>query len=407
MSSPGSSLSLDTRLFKPLMTGGSSDISIEPVGKVLITGITGFVGPYLAKSLLNHGYEVYGLVRRRAEGISYTRLKEARILDQVKLIEGDLTDLTSLLIALDKAEPDIIFHLGAQSFIPRSFKNSLETFLVNSLGTQNILEAVRLKDMDSKIVFAGSSEEYGLQISSQKHYEWSTQRYGRIIPEPSRIPELPIDENNPLRPLSPYAVSKVHGDYLMRNYWISYGLKTVVSRAFNHEGAGRGPYFVLYTGQHGDKLLLILAPKFLYYAPAATLMAAGITLLLAALLRANLGYSPGIHSSILGGMMTILGYNLAFTGLAIDIRLAAIFGKPTNRLTATLIRRFNVEKAMLAGVLTAAAGVAYLLLKWVESGYRYIPLRGENVVALTLFVIGVQIIFYAFSLHLFSSASRI
>jgi len=212
--------------------------------KVLITGITGFVGPYLAKKLLEYGYEVYGLARRRAEGHNYRRLLEAGILNQVKLIEGDLTDFTSILFALDKAEPDVIFHLASQSFVPRSFVNPLETFHINSLGTQNLLEAVRLKDLDCKIVFAGSSEEYGLQIASEKHYESVLKKFKTIQPEPNKIPELPIDENNPLRPMSPYAVSKVHGDFLMRNYFYSYGLKTVVSRAFNHEGAGRGPHFV-------------------------------------------------------------------------------------------------------------------------------------------------------------------
>ncbi|WP_048078769.1 GDP-mannose 4,6-dehydratase [Desulfurococcus mucosus] len=212
--------------------------------RALVTGITGFVGPHLAKALLERGYEVYGLVRRRAEGGSYRRLHEAGIYGQIKLIEGDVTDLTSLLFALDRVEPDVIFHLAAQSFVPRSFTNPIETFQVNSMGTQNLLEAVRLKDLDSRIVFAGSSEEYGLQIASVKHYEQVLEKFRVIHPEPARIPELPVDENNPLRPLSPYAVSKVHGDYLMRNYYISYGLKTVVSRAFNHEGAGRGPHFV-------------------------------------------------------------------------------------------------------------------------------------------------------------------
>jgi GDP-mannose 4,6-dehydratase len=212
--------------------------------RALITGITGFVGPYLAKKLLEYGYDVYGLSRRRAEGRNYRRLIEAGILDQVKLIEGDLTDFTSILFALDKTEPDVIFHLASQSFVPRSFVNPLETFYVNSLGTQNLLEAVRLKDLDCKIVFAGSSEEYGLQIASEKHYESVLKKFKTIHPEPNKIPELPIDENNPLRPMSPYAVSKVHGDFLMRNYFYSYGLKTVVSRAFNHEGAGRGPHFV-------------------------------------------------------------------------------------------------------------------------------------------------------------------
>jgi len=215
--------------------------------RVLITGITGFVGSYLAKKLLNLNYEVYGLYRRRTDGTAPKRLIEAGILNEVKLLEGDVTDLTSLLFVLDKAQPDIIFHLASQSFVPRSFVDPLETFRVNCLGTQNLLEAVRLKDLDCKIVFAGSSEEYGLQIASEKHYEWALKKYGVIFPEPERIPELPVDEGNPLRPMSPYAVSKVYGDFLMRNYYHAYGLKTIVSRAFNHEGAGRGHEFVTST----------------------------------------------------------------------------------------------------------------------------------------------------------------
>lgn len=216
-------------------------------GRVLITGVTGFVGPYLARKLLDMGYEVYGLFRRRADGNIPKRLAEMGILDRIKLVEGDLTDLTSLLFALDEAQPDLIFHLASQSYVPRSFADPLETFRINSLGTQNLLEAVRLKDLDSKIVFAGSSEEYGLQIISKGHYEWALKKYGTIFPEPEKIPELPINEKNALRPMSPYAVSKVHGDLLMRNYYHAYGLKTVVSRAFNHEGAGRGHEFVTST----------------------------------------------------------------------------------------------------------------------------------------------------------------
>jgi len=217
------------------------------MARALITGITGFVGPYLVKRLLELGYEVYGLVRRRADGAVPKRLADMGLANEVRLIEGDLTDLTSLLSALDKAQPDVIFHLAAQSFVPRSFVDPLETFRTNSLGTQNLLEAVRLKDYDPKIVFAGSSEEYGLQIASEKHYKWALERYGTVYPEPDRIPELPINEKNPLRPMSPYAVSKVHGDFLVRNYYYSYGLKTVVARAFNHEGAGRGHHFVTST----------------------------------------------------------------------------------------------------------------------------------------------------------------
>jgi GDPmannose 4,6-dehydratase len=217
------------------------------LSRILITGITGFVGPYLAKKLLDLDYEVYGLFRRRADGDLPKRLVEMGILDRVRLVEGDVTDLTSLLFALDKAQPDVIFHFASQSYVPRSFIDPLETFRVNSLGTQNLLEAVRLKDLDCKIIFAGSSEEYGLQIASEKHYEWILKKYDIIFPEPERIPELPVDERNPLRPMSPYAVSKVYGDFLMRNYHYAYGLKTIVSRAFNHEGAGRGREFVTST----------------------------------------------------------------------------------------------------------------------------------------------------------------
>lgn len=211
----------------------------------LITGVTGFVGPYLARRLLELGWDVYGMVRHRADGGKPGRL--VRIVDNIKLLDGDVTDLTSLFSILDKSQPDVIFHLASQSYIPRSFFNPLETFRTNSWGTQNLLEAVRLKDLDCKIVFAGSSEEYGLQIASEKQYEEALEKYGIIFPEPQRIPELPVNEENPMRPMSPYAVSKVHGDFLMRNYYYAYGLKTIVSRAFNHEGAGRGHEFVTST----------------------------------------------------------------------------------------------------------------------------------------------------------------
>jgi GDPmannose 4,6-dehydratase len=115
---------------------------------------------------------------------------------------------------------------------------------VNCLGTSNLLEAIRSKGLGSVIVFAGSSEEYGLVIFSHSQYQQLKKKRGTIFPEPDNIPELPITETNPLRPMSPYAVSKVYGDYLMRNYHTCYGLKTIVSRGFNNEGAGRGKMFV-------------------------------------------------------------------------------------------------------------------------------------------------------------------
>ena len=211
---------------------------------VLITGISGFVGPYLVEELIKREANVFGFIRRRADGAKPKNLVEREIINNIHLIEGDLRDITSLANALDTSQPDVIFHLGAQSYVPRSFEDPLETFQINCLGTANLLEAVRIKDIDPIIIFAGSSEEYGLVIYSEKQYERVKEKYKVIFPEPERIPELPIKETNPLRPMSPYAVSKVYGDYLMRNYYHAYGLKTVVSRAFNHEGAGRGLTFV-------------------------------------------------------------------------------------------------------------------------------------------------------------------
>ena len=211
---------------------------------ILITGVGGFAGSYLAEELLKQNANVYGLIRRRADGTIAKNLIDHGIENSVNTIEGDLTEITSLATALEISEPDYVFHLGAQSFVPRSFENSPETQMINCIGTANLLDAARTNDSNTKIIFAGSSEEYGLVISSKEHYEHAKKEYGTIFPEPVNIPEVPIAETNPLRPMSPYAVSKVFGDHLMQNYYHSYGLNTVVSRAFNHEGAGRGLMFV-------------------------------------------------------------------------------------------------------------------------------------------------------------------
>jgi len=211
---------------------------------VLITGVSGFVGSHLAKKLSDKEANLFGIIRGRSDGKLAQNLTDSGICDYIQLLEGDLTDITSIATCLDKSEPDYIFHLAAQSFVPKSFQNPMETQQINCLGTSNLLEVMRIKDHDSKVIFAGSSEEYGLVISSEKQYERAKKEYGTIFPEPENIPELPIKETNPLRPMSPYAISKVYGDYIMRNYYHSYGLNTVVSRAFNHEGAGRGLMFV-------------------------------------------------------------------------------------------------------------------------------------------------------------------
>ena len=214
---------------------------------VFITGISGFVGSHMGKHLLNEGANVSGLVRRRADGSIPQNIRYLGIEDAVQLLEGDIRDISSVASALDQSQPDIVFHFAAQSFIPRSFCSPNEAMDVNCLGTANLLEAIRSKRLDPVIVFAGSSEEYGLTFVSDSQYQRALKKYGAIFPPPTAIPELPITESNPLRPMSPYAVSKVYGDYLMRNYHTCYGLKTVISRSFNNEGAGRGKMFVTST----------------------------------------------------------------------------------------------------------------------------------------------------------------
>jgi GDP-mannose 4,6-dehydratase len=212
--------------------------------KVLITGISGFAGSYLANHLVRQGADVYGLYRRRADGIIAYNIKYFGLADRITLCEGDLLDISSIASAIDRSRPDYIFHLGAQSFVHRSFACPTETMDVNCLGTGHVLDVVKCKGIDPVIIYAGSSEEYGLVIYSDQQYQALKKKYGTVFPAPVKIPEIPIREENPLRPMSPYAVSKVYGDYLVRNYHTCYGLRTVVSRSFNHEGAGRGLMFV-------------------------------------------------------------------------------------------------------------------------------------------------------------------
>jgi GDP-D-mannose dehydratase len=212
--------------------------------RVFITGISGFAGPYLARSLIEKGAEVFGLTRRKTDGIPSRNVRDRDISGRVTLLEGNLEDFSAITHAVSTATPDVVFHLAAQSYVPRSFTHPLETAQANCMGTANVLEAVRSCHSDPVVIFAGSSEEYGLVISSEHQYRMACERYGVIHPGPEKIPELPISEKNPLRPMSPYAVSKVYGDHLMRNYFHTYGVKAVVSRSFNHEGPGRGLMFV-------------------------------------------------------------------------------------------------------------------------------------------------------------------
>jgi GDP-4-dehydro-6-deoxy-D-mannose reductase len=187
--------------------------------RVLITGITGFAGSHLADYILKSqdDVEVFGLVRWRSRMENILHLQ-----NKVKLVEGDLKDFISLKKCLEGVRPDRIFHLAAQSFVPTSWKCPAETFAINSIGQINLFEAVLCLGIDARIQIAGSSEEYGF-----------------VRPE-----EVPMKETNPLRPLSPYAVSKVAQDLLAYQYFKSYGLKTVRTRGFNHTGPRRGEVFI-------------------------------------------------------------------------------------------------------------------------------------------------------------------
>lgn len=200
----------------------------ENVRKVLITGVSGFVGSYLANELLTlHNDEVWGMYRKRTTGeVPENIRKRVPPGPRFHSVEGDMSDYETLSTIIADINPDVIFHLAAQAYVPRSMSNPDETFRTNVKGTHNLLEAARNYANNPVIVFAGSSEEYGKVMLDAK---------------PS---ELPINEDNPLRPQSPYAVSKVAGDFMMRSYHDVYGMKTVVSRAFNHEGPGRGRMYV-------------------------------------------------------------------------------------------------------------------------------------------------------------------
>lgn len=187
--------------------------------RALITGITGFAGSHLAEYLLaeHPDVEVFGIYRWRSrmENIEHLRSK-------VTLLECDLRDYTSVHAALAASRPDYVFHLAAQSFVPSSWTAPNETLTTNVSGQTNLFEAIRALGLDPVVQIACSSEQYGL-----------------VLPD-----EVPIRETNPLRPLSPYAVSKVAQDYLGYQYFMSYGLKAIRTRGFNHTGPRRGHVFV-------------------------------------------------------------------------------------------------------------------------------------------------------------------
>jgi GDP-mannose 4,6-dehydratase len=194
------------------------------INRVLITGITGFVGSHLADYILeNHPkVKIFGLARWRSPTDNINH-----ILDKITILYGDLTDLSSIKNMLSKEKPDVIFHLAAQSYVPYSYKAPVATIEANILGTCNLLEAVK----DLKL-----SSNYDPVI----HICSSSEVYGQV-----KEGETPIRETNPFRPASPYAVSKVGEDMLAQQYWDSWKIKTIITRMFTHTGPRRGSVFVV------------------------------------------------------------------------------------------------------------------------------------------------------------------
>jgi GDP-4-dehydro-6-deoxy-D-mannose reductase len=186
--------------------------------RVLITGVTGFVGSHLADYLVARGdCELFGTYRWRSRMDNVGHLGS-----RITLVECDLKDGGAVRRMLAGVHPDRVFHLAAQSYVPTSWMSPGETITANVSCQLNLFEAIRDSGLAARVHVAGSSEEYGLV----------------------RKDELPIREENPLRPLSPYAVSKVAQDYLAYQYWMSHRVHTVRTRGFNHTGPRRGDVFV-------------------------------------------------------------------------------------------------------------------------------------------------------------------
>ncbi|MBA3445037.1 MAG: GDP-mannose 4,6-dehydratase [Gemmatimonadales bacterium] len=185
--------------------------------KALITGVTGQDGSYLAELLLSKGYEVVGVVRRTSHH-SYERIEH--LLDRIEVVAADLLDQHSLTVVLQDTQPDEVYNLAAQSYVPTSWTQPVLTGEFTALGVTRILEAIRLVHPRARFYQASSSEMFG------------------------RVTETPQRETTSFYPRSPYGVAKVYGHWITVNYRESYGLYAVSGILFNHESPRRGIEFV-------------------------------------------------------------------------------------------------------------------------------------------------------------------
>ena len=194
--------------------------------KVLITGITGFVGSHMADYLLKNvpDVEIFGMRRWRSRFENVSHLYQ---LDNVTFLEGDLSDRSSISKILYEVRPDVVYHFAAQSFPESSFKTPTYTLNTNVIGTTNLLEELRLlreyDQLNPVIISVSSSEVYG-------------------NPKPD---EVPIKESNPIRAANPYSISKVGHDLMSQYYYDAFRLKIIITRMFSHEGSRRGKIFAL------------------------------------------------------------------------------------------------------------------------------------------------------------------
>lgn len=196
--------------------------------RALITGITGQDGSYLAECLLERGYEVWGLIRGQANP-RVSRLR--RLLQEVRLVRGDLLDQGSLISAVEKVQPDEVYNLGAISFVPMSWEQAELTGEVTGMGVLRMLEAIRVcSGISASRTVAGSGQIRFYQASSSEMF--------------GQVRETPQTEATPFHPRSPYGVAKAYGHFLTQNYRESYGMFAVSGILFNHESPRRGAEFV-------------------------------------------------------------------------------------------------------------------------------------------------------------------
>jgi GDPmannose 4,6-dehydratase len=185
--------------------------------KALITGVTGQDGSYLAELLLEKGYEVYGVMRRKSV-VDYGNVEHIK--DKIRFIYADMTDMVSLIKAMRISNADEVYNLAAQSFVATSWEQPVATADIDAIGVLNLLEAIRTVKPDARFYQASTSEMFGL------------------------VQEIPQTETTPFYPRSPYGIAKLYGHWITKNYRESFGIYACSGILFNHESERRGKEFV-------------------------------------------------------------------------------------------------------------------------------------------------------------------